>query len=94
ISATCSWDSSIHENPALNKPTEGSDHIYAIVKVTVRLTHPCEIDIILRKRICMHVYKKTGLTERLIKKLVGSDSITGTSVYYDVVAHIPKVCSF
>ncbi|MCP9263288.1 Kinesin-like protein KIF13B [Dirofilaria immitis] len=90
ISATCSWDSSIHENPALNKPTDGSDHIYAIVKVTVRLSHPCEIDIILRKRICVHVYKKTGLTERLIKKLVGSDSVIGTSVYYDVVAHIPK----
>uniref|UniRef100_A0A915PR24 Kinesin motor domain-containing protein n=1 Tax=Setaria digitata TaxID=48799 RepID=A0A915PR24_9BILA len=90
ISATCSWDSSIHENPALNKPTEGSDHVYAIVKVTVRLSHPCEIDIILRKQICIHVYKKTGLTERLIKKLVGSDSIIGTSVYYDVVAHIPK----
>ncbi|EJD75153.1 CBR-KLP-4 protein [Loa loa] len=33
ISATCSWDSSIHGNPALNKPTEGSDHVYAIVKV-------------------------------------------------------------
>ncbi|VBB27860.1 unnamed protein product [Acanthocheilonema viteae] len=90
ISATCSWDSSIHENPSLNKPTEGSDHVYAIVKVIVRLSHPCEIDIILRKRICMHVYRKTGLTERLIKKLVGSDSITGTSVYYDLVAHIPK----
>ncbi|CAG9532229.1 unnamed protein product [Cercopithifilaria johnstoni] len=90
ISATCSWDSSIHENAALNKPTEGCDHVYAIVKVAVRLLHPCEIDIILRKRICIHVYKKTGLTERLIKKLVGSDSITGTSVYYDLVAHIPK----
>uniref|UniRef100_A0A0R3RTH8 Kinesin motor domain-containing protein n=1 Tax=Elaeophora elaphi TaxID=1147741 RepID=A0A0R3RTH8_9BILA len=90
ISATCSWDSSIHGNAALNKPTEGSDHVYALVKVTVRLSHPCEIDIILRKRICIHVYKKTGLTERLIKKLVGSNSITGTSVYYDLVAHIPK----
>ncbi|VDK63438.1 unnamed protein product [Gongylonema pulchrum] len=32
-SATCSWDSSIHEHPALNKPTDGSDHVYAIVKV-------------------------------------------------------------
>ncbi|VDK72292.1 unnamed protein product [Onchocerca ochengi] len=90
ISATCSWDSSIHENPALNKPTEGFDRIYAIVKVTVRLSYPCEMDIVLRKRICMHVYNKTGLTERLMKKLVGSDSIAGTSVYYDVVAHIPK----
>uniref|UniRef100_A0A1I7W2L8 Kinesin motor domain-containing protein n=1 Tax=Loa loa TaxID=7209 RepID=A0A1I7W2L8_LOALO len=75
ISATCSWDSSIHGNPALNKPTEGSDHVYAIVKVTIRLSHPCEIDVILRKQICINVYKKTGLTERLIKKLVGSSSL-------------------
>ncbi|VDK74837.1 unnamed protein product [Litomosoides sigmodontis] len=90
ISATCSWDSSLHENPALNKATEDSNHVYAIVKVAVRLSHPCEIDIVLRKRICMHIYKKTGLTERIIKKLVGSNSITSTSVYYDLVAHIPK----
>ncbi|VDN35932.1 unnamed protein product [Gongylonema pulchrum] len=44
----------------------------------------------MRKRICMHVYKKASLTGRLLKKFVGSDSIIGTSVYYDVVAHIPK----
>ncbi|VDM97845.1 unnamed protein product [Thelazia callipaeda] len=91
VSATCSWDSSLHEHLGLNKPTEGSDNIYAIVKVTLRLSRPCEIDMVLRKRVCMHVYKKTGFTGRLIRKLVGTDSITGTSVYYDVVAHIPKV---
>uniref|UniRef100_F1KUF5 Kinesin-like protein KIF13A n=1 Tax=Ascaris suum TaxID=6253 RepID=F1KUF5_ASCSU len=90
LSATCSWDSSIHDHPALNKPSGGNEQIYAILKVVVRVLHPCQIDIIIRKRICMHIYKKASLTERLMKKIVGTDAICGTSVYYDVVAHIPK----
>ncbi|VDK46831.1 unnamed protein product [Anisakis simplex] len=114
ISATCSWDSSIHDHPSLNKPSGGNEQIYAIVKVVVRVLHPCQIDIILRKRICMHIYKKASLTERLMKRIVGTvsfkisskfliafapifcwfralqDAICGTSVQYDVVAHIPK----
>ncbi|KHN76784.1 Kinesin-like protein KIF13A [Toxocara canis] len=90
LSATCSWDSSIHDHSALNKPCGGHEQIYAIVKVVVRVLHPCQIDIILRKRICMHIYKKASLTERLMKRIVGTDAICGTSVYYDVVAHIPK----
>uniref|UniRef100_A0A915BGT0 Kinesin-like protein unc-104 n=1 Tax=Parascaris univalens TaxID=6257 RepID=A0A915BGT0_PARUN len=90
LSATCSWDSSIHDHPALNKPSGGNEQIYAILKVAVRVLHPCQIDIIIRKRICMHIYKKASLTERLMKKIVGTDAICGTSVYYDVVAHVPK----
>uniref|UniRef100_A0A914S1D2 Uncharacterized protein n=1 Tax=Parascaris equorum TaxID=6256 RepID=A0A914S1D2_PAREQ len=71
LSATCSWDSSIHDHPALNKPSGGNEQIYAILK----------IDIIIRKRICMHIYKKASLTERLMKKIVGTVRYSAHSVF-------------
>ncbi|KAF1747585.1 hypothetical protein GCK72_024050 [Caenorhabditis remanei] len=88
--ATCSWDSSVHDTPALNVPTNSNDRIYAIVKIMVRLSHPCPMHIVLRKRICLQIYKKPSLTEKFFKKMLGTETIHRTSLYYDVVAHIPK----
>eukprot|EP00081_Caenorhabditis_elegans_P027842 NP_741745.1 Kinesin-like protein [Caenorhabditis elegans] len=88
--ATCSWDSSVHDCPALNVPTNSNDRVYAIVKIMVRLSHPCPMHIVLRKRICLQIYKKPSLTEKFFKKMLGTETIHRTSLYYDVVAHIPK----
>ncbi|CAJ0938025.1 unnamed protein product, partial [Mesorhabditis belari] len=88
--ATCSWDSSIHDEPCLNVATDGSQRIYAIVKVLIRLSHPKPMDIVLRKRICLSVYKKPSITERILKRIVGTESTDMTSVWYDIVAHVPK----
>uniref|UniRef100_A0A1I7UAI1 Kinesin motor domain-containing protein n=1 Tax=Caenorhabditis tropicalis TaxID=1561998 RepID=A0A1I7UAI1_9PELO len=88
--ATCSWDSSVHDSPALNVPTNSNDRVYAIVKIMVRLSHPCPMHIVLRKRICLQIYKKPSLTEKFFKKMLGTETIHRTSLYYDVVAHIPK----
>uniref|UniRef100_A0A914XCF0 Kinesin-like protein unc-104 n=1 Tax=Plectus sambesii TaxID=2011161 RepID=A0A914XCF0_9BILA len=90
MSAECSWDSSIHEHPALNRVTPGHEHVYAVLKVAVRLSHPADMEIILRKRLCLNVYKKAGIAERLMKRIVGTDTISSTGVHYDLVAHIPK----
>ncbi|GMT33536.1 hypothetical protein PFISCL1PPCAC_24833, partial [Pristionchus fissidentatus] len=89
-SVTCSWDSSLHDDSALNVPTANNERVYAIIKVTVRLSHPCEMEVVLRKRICLHIYKKTSLTERIIKSITRSEPLLATSVHYDVVAHLPK----
>jgi kinesin family protein 13 len=90
MTATCSWDSSIHSCQTLNKPSAGTDLIYGIVRITVRLLHPFAVDLILRKRICMNIYKKPSFTERLMRKIVGAGTFVGTGIHYDVVAHIPK----
>uniref|UniRef100_A0A1I7XXJ6 Kinesin motor domain-containing protein n=1 Tax=Steinernema glaseri TaxID=37863 RepID=A0A1I7XXJ6_9BILA len=90
VSAMCSWDSSIHENVHLNRVTLSGGRVYAIVKIVVRVTHPISMDLIIRKRICLNVYKKPSLTGRIIKKIVGSDAVAGTGVHYNIVAHIPK----
>ncbi|KAF8381852.1 klp-4 [Pristionchus pacificus] len=87
---TCSWDSSLHDDTALNVPTAQNERVYAVVKVTVRLSHPCEMDVVLRKRIALHIYKKTSLTERILKSISRSEPLLATAVHYDVVAHLPK----
>ncbi|KAK6031429.1 kinesin motor domain protein [Ostertagia ostertagi] len=88
--ATCSWDSSIHDHPALNVPSSSNEKVYAIVKVGVRLSHPCSMELVLRKRVCLNIYKKASLTDRIRKRIVGSETLHRTAVYYDVVAHLPK----
>ncbi|VDO24061.1 unnamed protein product [Heligmosomoides polygyrus] len=89
--ATCSWDSSIHDHPALNVPSSSNEKVYAVVKVGVRLSHPCSMELVLRKRVCLNIYKKASLTDRIRKRIVGSETLHRTAVYYDVVAHLPKV---
>ncbi|KJH45689.1 kinesin motor domain protein [Dictyocaulus viviparus] len=88
--ATCSWDSSIHDQPSLNIPSASNERVYAIVKVVVRLSHPCSMELVLRKRVCFNIYKKASLTDRIRRRIVGSDALHRTSVYYDIVAHLPK----
>ncbi|GMR33816.1 hypothetical protein PMAYCL1PPCAC_04011 [Pristionchus mayeri] len=89
-SVTCSWDSSLHDDSTLNVPTAQNERVYAIVKVTVRLSHPCEMEVVLRKRIALHIYKKTSLTERILKSITRSEPLLSTAVHYDIVAHLPK----
>ncbi|CAJ0564179.1 unnamed protein product, partial [Mesorhabditis spiculigera] len=89
-SATCSWDSSSHSENYLNVVTGSTQRIYAVVKAIVRLSHPKPMCIVLRKRICLAVYKKPSITERIFKKIAGAETASSTSVWYDVVAHVPN----
>ncbi|XP_013388105.1 kinesin-like protein KIF13B isoform X2 [Lingula anatina] len=77
VGAIASWDSSIHESVHLNRVTPDNELVYLIVKVVVRLSHPAPIDIILRKRICVSVYKRQSLTNKLKKKIGGINYFKG-----------------
>uniref|UniRef100_A0A0N4Z4F3 Kinesin motor domain-containing protein n=1 Tax=Parastrongyloides trichosuri TaxID=131310 RepID=A0A0N4Z4F3_PARTI len=90
MKVSCPWDSSIHGEPSLNRVSNSNEKIYGVVKVNVRITQPVPMELVLRKRICMSVYKKPSLTEMLIKKIVRNENIYSTKVFYDVVAQIPK----
>lgn len=70
MSATASWDSSIHEHVALNRLTPPHERVYAILKVVVRISHPAEMELVLRKRLCFNVYKRPSITERLYRKFM------------------------
>ena len=56
-----SWDSTVHDTNSLNRITSDKDRVFAIVKVSIRLKHPPSIVLVLRKRICLRVYKKSGM---------------------------------
>jgi kinesin family protein 13 len=93
ICAICSWDSSIHDSQALNRITEGNERVYLILKTTVRLSHPATMDLVLRKRLAINIFKRQSITDRLkiFNRIVGkTDNTNHTGVTYEVVSNIPK----
>jgi kinesin family protein 13 len=56
----------------------------------VRLSHPSPMDLILRKRLAINIYKKQSLTSILKKKIGRMDSITTSGVMYEIVSNVPK----
>ncbi|EMP40397.1 Kinesin-like protein KIF13A [Chelonia mydas] len=58
VSATAAWDSSVHDSVHLNRVTPQNERIYLIVKITVQLTHPAAMELVLRKRIAANIYNK------------------------------------
>ncbi|XP_060516380.1 kinesin-like protein KIF13A isoform X2 [Cylas formicarius] len=94
VCAIVSWDSSIHDSQYLNKVTEPNERVYMILRVTVRLSHPAPMDLVLRKRLSINIYKRQSIADRIknqIKsKIVRSDLITSCGVTYLVVSNVPK----
>lgn len=60
------------------------------MRTTVRLSHPAPMDLILRKRLAINIYKRQSITDRLKRKLVRSDVVTQCGVTYEIVSNIPK----
>lgn len=92
VCAIASWDSSMHDSPALNRVTEANERVYLIMRTTVRLSHPAPMDLVLRKRLCINIKKGQSITDRLKKfRLVRTENaICSTGVTYEVVSNIPK----
>ncbi|XP_022106893.1 kinesin-like protein KIF13A isoform X4 [Acanthaster planci] len=90
VCAVASWDSSIHDSPHLNRVTSPNERIYLIVKAVVQLSHPATMELVLRKRICVNIYKKQGITSTIKKKMGRMDSVQSCGVTYEIVSNIPK----
>lgn len=56
----------------------------------MRLSHPAPMDLILRKRLALNIYKRQSITDRIKRKIVRSDVLSQTGVTYEVVSNIPK----
>lgn len=56
VKAEASWDSAVHSCPQLSKGTPADERVFLIVRVTVRLSHPADMQLVLRKRICVNVH--------------------------------------
>ncbi|XP_069678556.1 kinesin-like protein KIF13A isoform X3 [Periplaneta americana] len=90
VCAVAAWDSSIHDSIYLNRVTEANERVYLILKTTVRLSHPATMDLVLRKRLSLNIYKRQSITDRIRRKIVRSDCLTQCGVTYEVVSNIPK----
>ncbi|XP_048265220.1 kinesin-like protein KIF13A isoform X3 [Bombus terrestris] len=90
VCAIAAWDSSIHDNIHLNKVTDANERVFLILKTTVRLSHPAPMDLVLRKRLALNIYKRQSITDRIFKRIVRTDCLTQTGVTYEVVSNIPK----
>ncbi|XP_057661777.1 kinesin-like protein KIF13B isoform X4 [Diorhabda carinulata] len=94
VCAVAGWDSSIHDSPHLNKVTEANERVYMILRVTVRLSHPAPMDLVLRKRLAINVYKRQKFTDiiknQIKSKIVRTDLVTSCGVTYLVVSNVPK----
>lgn len=64
--------------------------MFLILKTTVRLSHPAPMDLVLRKRLALNIYKRQSITDRIFKRIVRIDFLTQTGVTYEVVSNIPK----
>ena len=62
-----SWDSTAHDTNSLNKVTGANDRVYAILRVGVMLKNPPGVEIMLRKRVCLRVYKRMGFGAAIMK---------------------------
>ncbi|XP_024867905.1 kinesin-like protein KIF13A isoform X1 [Temnothorax curvispinosus] len=90
VCAIAAWDSSIHDNVHLNRVTDANERVFLILKTTVRLSHPAPMDLVLRKRLALNIYKRQSITDRIFKRIVRTDCLTQTGVTYEVVSNIPK----
>nr|XP_042901617.1 kinesin-like protein KIF13A isoform X1 [Parasteatoda tepidariorum] len=90
VCATAAWDSSIHDSIHLNRATSPNDRIYLILKASVRLSHPATMDVMLRKRLAINVYKRQSIADKIKKKIVRQDTLFTSGVTYEMVSNIPK----
>ncbi|BES87666.1 Kinesin protein 1B [Nesidiocoris tenuis] len=90
VCAIAAWDSSVHDSAYLNRVTDSNERVYLILKTTVRLSHPAPMDLVLRKRLCLNIYKRQSITDRIRRRIVRSDWLSSSGVTYEVVSNIPK----
>uniref|UniRef100_A0A7M5UMN0 CAP-Gly domain-containing protein n=3 Tax=Clytia hemisphaerica TaxID=252671 RepID=A0A7M5UMN0_9CNID len=91
VTATASWDSSIHDSVYLNRVTQNTERVYIILKLTLRLSSPALVNIVLRKRICVRMYKRPSLKDSLRRKFWRQTNVpTRCGVRFELISHIPR----
>nr|XP_020669064.1 kinesin-like protein KIF13B [Pogona vitticeps] len=88
--AEASWDSTVHNCIQLSRGTAAEQRVYLIVRVAVQLSHPAEMQLVLRKRICVNVYGKQGFAQSFLRMMSYRSSVPGCGVTFEVVSNIPE----
>lgn len=93
VKAEASWDSTVHECPQLSRGGAWPEQrVFLTVRVVVQLSHPADMQLVLRKRICVNVNPgRQGFAHNFLKRMSTRSTIPGCGVTFEVVSNIPGV---
>uniref|UniRef100_A0A671Y871 Kinesin family member 13B n=1 Tax=Sparus aurata TaxID=8175 RepID=A0A671Y871_SPAAU len=93
VKAEASWDSTVHECPQLSRGGAWPEQrVYLTVRVVVQLSHPADMQLVLRKRICVNVNPgRQGFAHNFLRRMSTRSTIPGCGVTFEVVSNIPGV---
>lgn len=92
VKAEASWDSTVHECPQLSRGGAWPEQrVYLTIRVVVQLSHPADMQLVLRKRICVNVNPgRQGFAHNFLKRMSTRSTIPGCGVTFEVVSNIPE----
>ncbi|XP_035992123.1 kinesin-like protein KIF13B isoform X5 [Fundulus heteroclitus] len=91
VKAEASWDSTVHECPQLSRGGSWPEQrVYLTVRAVVQLSHPADMQLVLRKRICVNVNSgRQGFAHNFLRRMSTRSTIPGCGVTFEVVSNIP-----
>ncbi|XP_036438074.1 kinesin-like protein KIF13B isoform X2 [Colossoma macropomum] len=89
VKAEASWDCTVHECAELSRGGGPEQRVYLTVRVVVLLSHPAQMQLVLRKRICVNLTARQGFAKSLLKRMSQRSTIPGCGVTFEVVSNIP-----
>ncbi|KAF5892196.1 kinesin-like protein KIF13B isoform X1, partial [Clarias magur] len=89
VKAEASWDCTVHECVELSRGGRPEQNVYLTVRVAVLLSHPAQMQLILRKRICVNLATRQGFAKSFLKMMSQRSSIPGSGVTFEIVSNIP-----
>ncbi|XP_049319815.1 kinesin-like protein KIF13B isoform X3 [Astyanax mexicanus] len=89
VKAEASWDSTVHECPQLSRGGAPDQRVYLTVRAVVQLSHPAEMKLVLRKRICVNLTGRQGFAQNFLKRMSTRSTVPGCGVTFEVVSNIP-----
>ncbi|XP_058254155.1 kinesin-like protein KIF13B isoform X3 [Hemibagrus wyckioides] len=89
VKAEASWDSTVHECPQLSRGGAADQRVYLIIRTVVQLSHPAEMQLVLRKRICVNLTGRQGFAQNFLKRMSTRSTVPGCGVTFEVVSNIP-----
>ncbi|XP_030261622.1 kinesin-like protein KIF13B isoform X3 [Sparus aurata] len=89
VKLEASWDSTVHECPQLSRVGSAEQRVYLTVRTVVQLSHPADMQLVLRKRICVNIAGRQGFAQSLLKRMSQRSTVPGCGVTFEIVSNIP-----
>ncbi|MFT7812984.1 kinesin-like protein KIF13B isoform X2 [Arapaima gigas] len=90
VKAESSWDSAVHDCSQLSRGVAPDQRVYLTVRAVVQLSHPEEMQLVLRKRICVNVTGRQSFAQNFLRRMSQRSTIPGCGVTFEIVSNIPR----